>query len=78
MSEELISPKRAAELFGLKEPTVRLWVRTNVVAGRARKPFLVHRGSLLSHIMKDANPKLTQLFSGMVRSGTVPGEEQAK
>ncbi len=75
---ELVSTRIAAERYGLKEPTVRSWIRQELVAGRSGRPSLVEVNSLMEYLISTgANQKLLDLYSSNHASVATPvdGEE---
>ena len=60
---ELISLPRAEHETGIKGATLRRWVRVGLVAGVPRKPFRIHRPSLISFLTDRSNPAFKELCS---------------
>lgn len=64
-NEIYLSPVREmCQKYGIRDATLRLWIRSGLVLGRTGKPALVHEPSLVEFIEKQANGPLRRLLSG--------------
>jgi hypothetical protein len=60
----ILSPvKQIGQKYGIRPETIRLWIRTEQIAGTRGKPALVDEASLVDHIKKSANGPLLKLIS---------------
>ncbi|NLD92185.1 MAG: hypothetical protein GX639_05900 [Fibrobacter sp.] len=60
---ECIPISIAAERYHQETPTLRKWVRDNVLPGIKTKPYQIHEPSLQEYLIKKANGPMTELFS---------------
>lgn len=61
---KLVATKKVSLQFGIKEPTLRSWIRQELIAGCSGRPSLVEIDSLIDYLIsKRANTKLLKLYS---------------
>jgi hypothetical protein len=65
---ECIPITLAAERYHQETPTLRKWVRNNLLPGIKTKPYQIHEPSLREYLIKKANVPMAELFlsSGLV------------
>jgi len=59
---ECIPITLAAERYHQETPTLRKWVRDNVLPGIKTKPYQIHEPSLREYLIKKANTPMAKLF----------------
>ena len=63
----------AAERYHQETPTLRKWVRDNVLPGIKTKPYQIHEPSLREYLIKKANGPMAELF---LSSGSISAPQR--